>query len=102
MVFRARPAAGSLRCCPAVDQTVVMRLVFVHGMRQERKNADALRQEWEDALNAAWTKANLARPNYVLEMPFYGDVLNDLTEAVRGSTGVVVSRGAGGPGLFTP
>ena len=79
-----------------------MRLVFVHGMRQERKDPVALRQEWEDALNAAWAKAGLARPNYTLEMPFYGDVLNDLTEAVRGPTDAVVKRGEGGPGLFTP
>jgi hypothetical protein len=79
-----------------------MRLVFVHGMRQEHKNAAELREVWEIALTTAWTAAGLARPQYTLEMPYYGDVLNTLTQEVRGSSVGVLARGQGGPGTFTP
>jgi hypothetical protein len=79
-----------------------MRLVFVHGMRQEHKSPADLRKTWQDALIAAWKAAELATPAYTLEMPYYGDVLNDLTEAVRDSTANVVTRGEGSPNTFTP
>ena len=79
-----------------------MRLVFVHGMRQEGKIADDLKKEWEDAVNAAWETRNLTKPSYTLEMPFYGDVLNDLVEEVRDSSADITARGEGGPGTFTP
>ncbi len=79
-----------------------MRLVFVHGMRQEGKRPADLQATWETALATAWSRAGLSKPAYELEMPFYGDVLNELTEAVRGSASAVVTRGEGGPGTFSP
>lgn len=79
-----------------------MRLIFIHGMRQEGKVPAELRQFWEDALTGAWRKAGLAPPRYTVEMPFYGDELNRLTEEVRGGATAVVARGAGGPGEFGP
>ncbi len=80
----------------------MIRMVFVHGMRQEGKNPAELRKVWQDALTAAWTRDGLPAPQYTLEMPFYGDVLNELTEAVRGGPSAVVTRGEGGPLTFTP
>lgn len=79
-----------------------MRLVFVHGMRQEGKVAADLQQEWEHALLSAWSSSGLLAPQYTLEMPFYGDVLDELTKAVRGKSDVVTARGDGGPAIFTP
>lgn len=79
-----------------------MRLSFVHGMRQEAKDPAALRSVWETALIKAWGSASLPEQGYALEMPFYGDVLHELTEQVRGQAPAVIARGAGGPGEFTP
>jgi hypothetical protein len=79
-----------------------MRLVFVHGQRQEGKVAADLQHEWEQALFTAWSGAGLATPQYTIEMPFYGDALNDLTETVRGTSSVIVARGEGRQEIFTP
>lgn len=80
-----------------------MRLVFVHGMRQEGKDPDLLRRVWESSLRNAWEKLGLAPVNYQLEMPFYGDELERLTADVRGGATKVVSRGAEtGPAALTP
>jgi hypothetical protein len=80
----------------------MMQLVFVHGMRQEHKVAAVLKNEWEKALASAWNAAGLTAPLYSLEMPFYGDVLNDLVEEVRGKkSAAIVGRGDAEPGTFT-
>ena len=79
-----------------------MRLIFVHGMRQEGKRPADLQATWEAALATAWSRAGLSKRSYDLEMPFYGDVLNELTEAVRGAASAVVTRGEGGPETFSP
>ncbi|MEA2879476.1 MAG: hypothetical protein QOF14_4672 [Hyphomicrobiales bacterium] len=79
-----------------------MRLVFVHGMRQEGRVLAELRKEWESAMTTAWAAGGLATCPYTLEMPFYGNVLNDLTMQVRGGSGGVIARGDGAPGTFTP
>lgn len=69
-----------------------MRLIFVHGMRQEKQDANALREAWEEALRAAWQKLGLAIPAYDVEMPFYGKVLGDLVDALR-QKGNILARG---------
>lgn len=79
-----------------------MHLVLVHGMRQEGKDPLELLKTWEDALTAAWGANGLSKPDYTLEMPFYGDLLNDLVENVRGGAGNVVTRGEGDAGTYTP
>jgi hypothetical protein len=78
-----------------------MRLSFVHGMSQENKNPAALRKVWEDALTEAWAAADLPARKYTVEMPFYGDVLNNLIQQVRGKSQGVIARGGGAPGQFT-
>jgi hypothetical protein len=52
-----------------------MRLVFIHGIHQEDKAPAALQGMWEDALLSAWARAGLAKPDYALEMPYYGALL---------------------------
>lgn len=69
------------------------RMVMVHGMRQEGKHPDALRQSWENSLNAAWKRLGLNKPKYEIAMPFYGDVLAKLTHELRTGAGGVVARG---------
>ncbi|HEX8625900.1 MAG TPA: hypothetical protein VF782_12620 [Allosphingosinicella sp.] len=72
-----------------------MRLVLVHGMRQEGKDPDVLQDSWVAALHAAWKREGLAIPDYDLKMPFYGDELERLTAEARGSTEVVAKGGGG-------
>jgi hypothetical protein len=79
-----------------------MRLVFVHGMRQEGQDPTALKTRWETALTETWVKLGLPPRHYDLEMPFYGDVLEELTAVVRGGASNVVARGSVGPQAFTP
>lgn len=78
-----------------------MRLVFVHGMRQEGRAPDVLVADWETSLRNSWTALGIEAPDYELLMPYYGDELDTLTEEVRGPGGNVVERG-GGPGNDTP
>jgi hypothetical protein len=79
-----------------------MRLVFVHGMRQERKDPVALKATWDAALTRTWARLGLTRPtNYDSVMPYYGDTLENLTQAARGGASAVVARGPGGPAEFT-
>lgn len=68
-----------------------MRLVFVHGMRQEKQNADQLRQAWKRALISSW--GNAAVSPYQLDMPFYGKVLADLTDTVEQAQNEIIARG---------
>lgn len=75
-----------------------MKLVFVHGMRQEGKDPVALKNAWEQALRAAWKEQGLAPPNYQLEMPFYGDKLDELVRALHAGGGVI-ARGSEMPVL---
>jgi hypothetical protein len=73
----------------------MIRLVLVHGMRQEGKDPDVLRESWVEALHSAWAREGLAVPKYDLHMPFYGDELERLTREARGSSQVVAKGGAG-------
>ncbi|TCU32893.1 hypothetical protein [Rhizobium azibense] len=70
-----------------------MKLVFVHGMRQEGKDPVALRREWEGALFGTWIRLGLEKIEVEVEMPFYGDVLDELTLQSRGEPADVVARG---------
>ncbi|KQW47212.1 MULTISPECIES: hypothetical protein [unclassified Ensifer] len=73
-----------------------MRLVFVHGMRQEGKEPSSLLSEWSDALFKAWKKLDLHALNVRPEMPFYGDELDRLTQ--EGGSALTI-RLRGGEGL---
>lgn len=78
------------------------RLVFVHGMSQQGNDRARLQQQWRDALESAWRQQALDVPAHQLEMPFYGDVLNDLTLRVRSTgTDAVVGRGEAGAPAFS-
>jgi hypothetical protein len=72
-----------------------MRLVFVHGMRQEGHLAAVLLRAWRDSLFDAWKRLSLAVPTIEPEMPYYGDELDRLTRESHAG-GVVLGRG--GPG----
>jgi hypothetical protein len=66
-----------------------MRLVFVHGMKNEGQNPATLQQRWYDALKAGWAAANIAPPTgYSVDMPYYGDVLHRLTDGAGQGPGV--------------
>lgn len=69
-----------------------MRLVFVHGMRQEGLVVADLLGVWRDSLYGKWEQLGLELPNVEPEMPYYGDVLDHLTRELHGG-GHVVGRG---------
>lgn len=57
-----------------------MRLIFVHGMAQQGKDPDQLKQLWCEVLQDNLQLAGTAFPADVeIRFPFYGDVLFDLT-----------------------
>ncbi|HEY0412734.1 MAG TPA: hypothetical protein VGD66_06315 [Allosphingosinicella sp.] len=78
------------------------RIVFVHGMRQEGRDAAELRQAWIQALDRSWTASGVAQPEFTVEMPYYGDTLHRLTEELRGSARPVTAKGTGDAGEFQP
>lgn len=69
-------------------------LVFVHGMRQEKKDPAKLQAVWESALKAAWKREGIKAPSYKLEMPYYGDALDVATRQVRESKSRVTQKGS--------
>ncbi len=72
-----------------------MRLTFIHGINQAGRQEAGLKSDWETALLNAWTVAGLTKPEYDIRMPFYGDKIIEMIDEVRGSSGNVLSRGAG-------
>jgi hypothetical protein len=73
-----------------------MKLVFVHGRSQENKKLVDLTKTWTDALFQGFANAGAIVPTAIVDvvMPYYGDVLYQLTQqAGRASSGNVVNRG---------
>jgi pimeloyl-ACP methyl ester carboxylesterase len=77
-----------------------MRLVFVHGMRQEGRPSEQLRAAWRDALFGRWRELGLSDPGIEPVMPYYGDRLDQLTRSLR-TDDVVRARG-GAPSATSP
>ena len=73
-----------------------MRIVFVHGMRQEGQSAADLLRAWREALYSTWDRIGLVKPGIEPEMPFFGEVLNELTMELRSGAGVRAKGAAGG------
>jgi hypothetical protein len=69
-------------------------LVFIHGMRQEKKDPVKLKAAWEAALKAAWKRDGIVASAYNLVMPYYGDVLDAATMAVRETKSKVTQKGS--------
>jgi hypothetical protein len=70
-------------------------LVFVHGRAQEHRDPQTLRMEWIDALNNGLRKQNLTLPisDASIALPYYGDRLFGLTEALDSVERNAVARG---------
>lgn len=62
------------------------RIVFIHGMKNEKQNPAALRGRWHAALKEGWRKAGVAEPaGYEIDLPYYGDKLHQLTDGAPGA-----------------
>jgi hypothetical protein len=74
-----------------------MRLVLIHGRSQGDKSEDKLREAWLAALAVGLEAAGLEPLDSSVEVrvPFYGKLLDDLTETPA-PTGDIVSRGEDG------
>ncbi|MBY5399460.1 hypothetical protein HFN01_32165 [Rhizobium leguminosarum] len=70
-----------------------MRLVFIHGMRQEGLDPDLLRNNWTKSLVDKWHELKLTPTDVSPEMPFYGDVLDKLTALQREGSSIRIRGG---------
>lgn len=72
-----------------------MKLVFIHGRAQAGRSAAEIRDQWLPGLRQGLANAGVAiDPFPTLEVPFYGDELERLTEASDTYAASVVTRGA--------
>jgi hypothetical protein len=74
-----------------------MKLVFIHGRSQEKKDSSALRNEWIEAFEKGLKKNNLTLPlSLQIVLPYYGDKLYDLvnTDDVGKEIEGVISKGS--------
>lgn len=69
------------------------RIVFVHGIHQQGKSPEKLADEWLGALDPALHAAGYSGAALKPDIPFYGDVLYELSDR-RG--GPAVAQGVGG------
>lgn len=66
-----------------------MRLVLVHGIAQQGKDADELRRVWLEALDVGLAKAGLGSiKQHEVILPFYGDKLAELTALLGASESI--------------
>lgn len=60
-----------------------MKLIFIHGRGQDKKDPIALQAEWESAWQEGLVAAELVRPpNVEIRFPYYGDRLAELTAEI--------------------
>jgi endonuclease G len=79
-----RVATGEAAGAPGVPGTSINgnSLVFLHGRSQQGKDPQALRRSWTGGLNRGLSLAGLAPVDVSTAWyPFYGDVLNAVTQA---------------------
>lgn len=58
-----------------------MKLILIHGRGQENSEESVLKQDWINALNKGFEKANLTLPESVtIEFPYYGKLLKSLVD----------------------
>lgn len=63
-----------------------MRLVLVHGIGQENTNKDALRDAWLKSIRTALGVADWPAQRATVEVPFYGDKLDELSRGLASAT----------------
>lgn len=69
-----------------------MRLIFVHGRSQQKKDPGVLKEEWKDALLYGVARADKALPPETeIEFPYYGDRLDGLLRQLEVPLGAEVA-----------
>lgn len=79
-----------------------MKLVFVHGRSQQGRSAAEIESEWMDALTRGCSEAGTQLPDATVSVPFYGDLLDDMTKRIRDRVDAVVARGEADPQGIDP
>ena len=81
----------------------MMRILFIHGRSQGKKNSDILREEWGAALTRGLADAGLRLPDGIaFDYPFYGKTLDDFVDQAKlPKVSDIVSMGgsSGDPGF---
>lgn len=75
-------AMSGARTGPALAGDKASRLVFIHGRSQQGRTAVEIKSEWMGALREGAGKAGLQVPEAVVELPFYGDKLDEFARAL--------------------
>jgi hypothetical protein len=66
-----------------------MRVVFIHGMKNEKQDPEALKTRWHDAMREGWRRAGVSvTREYTVDLPYYGDTLHGLTDGAADAPGV--------------
>jgi pimeloyl-ACP methyl ester carboxylesterase len=69
--------------CPPLLAAEKARILFVHGRSQQGRDPVQIKSEWMSALRQGTAAAGLTLPSELtVDLPFYGDTLNRLTQAV--------------------
>ncbi len=74
-----------------------MRILFIHGRSQGGKNPAELKKTWIETLKKGFQANGLTLPdNVVIDFPFYGDKLDELTaQTEMGEPEGVIAKGGG-------
>ena len=67
-----------------------MPILCLHGIAQEKNDPEWLRKLWDDSLILGFVNAGMSKPDYRLEVPFYGDLLAGLAVAAPPAVAVSV------------
>jgi hypothetical protein len=68
-----------------------MRLVFVHGINNEKNTIESIEQEWWGAISKSWEQMGLTpKPKPAINVGYYGNLL---AEAAKGGNGQAVEMG---------
>jgi hypothetical protein len=69
-----------------------MRLVFVHGINNEKNTIESIEKEWWGAISKSWEQMELTpKPKPAISVGYYGKLL---AEAAKGGEGQAVEMGA--------
>ncbi|RBP36894.1 hypothetical protein DES53_11535 [Roseimicrobium gellanilyticum] len=74
-----------------------MRLIYIHGINNEGKNAKVIEEAWSGALKAAWGAGAVDWSKIEVRTAYYGDTLATATDSWDGNSDAVSPMGPASP-----